>query len=273
MRCLALCLLLATASPSAEVAPASAGPPVIAPGEVTEFTAPLSEQLRRVAGGGPLSRFEVALAAVAVPKDFTPDRTWPVLIVSSTSDLGYNSSRALLRQFAAPALRAGWIVVAADPPAEVAVKDDTNALRYALVAAALARLHGPWPRLARWPRAFGGFSGGAKRSAWLAALSAREGYQPLGVFQAGCNQPVMIDALDGYRPGRDRFLATPVFLSSGTDDRIATPGAMRDVAADLRAAGFGHVRLESFSGRHQVNPDHLEQALRWFIAVAAGAAR
>lgn len=241
---------------------------VIPPGKVVEFTAPLTPVLRKMAGDGRTSEFTEALAAVAVPDNFTPDRTWPVLVISATSDPGYNSSRTNLRWFAAPALKAGWVVIAADPPRPVAAADDSNGLRYALIVAAFARLREQWPEVTRWPRAFGGISGGAKRSAWLAAISALEGYRPLGVLQAGCNQPVLLDALDAYHPNRAQFLATPVFLSSGRSDPIATPEQMQHVEVDLQKAGFQHVRLERFAGRHEVYADHVEASLRWFLAVA-----
>jgi pimeloyl-ACP methyl ester carboxylesterase len=246
---------------------------VIPPGQVSEFSAPLSPELRQAAGRDANGGFTEALVAVAVPKDFDPGRTWPVLVISATSDRGYNSSRANLRWFAAAAMQAGWIVVAADPDRVVAADDDSNGLRYALVLAALARLRQEWPALARWPRAFGGISGGAKRSAWLAAISALDGYRPLGVFQAGCNQPVMENALEFYHPPRAQFLAVPVFLSSGTDDPIATTDQMRSVETDLKGDGFRHVRLERFPGGHEVFQTHIGQGLQWFLKVASTSAQ
>jgi hypothetical protein len=209
--------------------------------------------------------FTEAKCAIAVPADFSPDRTWPVLLVSATSDPGYNSSRALLRQFAAPALRAGWIVVAADPPAPVAMAADTDPLRYALLAAALTRLQAEWPGFGAWPRAFGGFSGGAKRSGTLAAFSLLLGHPPIGVFQAGCNQATLRFALALPQLPRAPFLATPVFLSSGRRDRIATPAQMDDVQADLKSTGFHPLKLERFDGGHEVYAPHVEAALRWFL--------
>jgi hypothetical protein len=237
----------------------------IAPGEVVEFTAPLSAGLRHLAS--PTDRpvaFTEAKCAVAVPGNFSPDREWPVLLVSATADPGYNSSRALLRQFAAPALHAGWIVVAADPPVPVDLSADTDQLRYALLAAALTRLEAGWPGLAAWPRAFGGFSGGAKRSGTLAAFSLLLGHPPIGVFQAGCNQATLRFALALPQLPRAPFLATPVFLSSGRRDPIAPPAQMDEVEADLKGAGFHPVKLERFNGGHEVHEPHVEEALRWF---------
>lgn len=257
-----LCLILL-------VPAVSAAGLVITPGEIVEFKAALTPQLRELAGGGKSAATTGVLAAVAVPADFSPDRDWPILLVSATSDPGYNSSVALLRQFAAPALKAGWIVVAADPDVAVKLTDDNDLLRYALLMGALTQLHREWPGLAHWPRAFGGFSGGAKRSATLAAFSAQLGYPAIGVYQAGCNQPTMRYALRSAKElPREPFLSTPVFLSSGRDDPIATPQDMDDVKSDLTRTGFKHVRLERFQGMHQVYGPHIEQALRWFAESA-----
>lgn len=265
LRWLPFCLLLAFSRLAASSPTPQASSLPLQPGEVVEFTAPLSAELRAFASPNdrPVA-FTEARCAVAVPPDFSPDRAWPVLLVSATSDPGYNSSRALLRQFAAPALKAGWIVVAADPPVPVEISADTDPLRYALLAAALARLQAEWPALARWPRAFGGFSGGAKRSGTLAAFSLLLGHRPIGVFQAGCNQATLRFALALPQLPHEPFLATPVFLSSGRRDPIATPAQMAEVRDDLAQTGFHPLKLERFDGGHEVYAPHVEAALRWF---------
>ncbi|MEJ1973384.1 MAG: hypothetical protein WDM96_13265 [Lacunisphaera sp.] len=243
--------------------------PGLRPGEVVEFAAPLDAELRRFASTTEQpSEFTEALGAVAVPKDFSPDREWPVLLVSATSDPGYNSSRQLLRQFAAPALAAGWIVIAADPPRDVEAAADTDQLRYALLAAALNRLQAEWPasRAGRAPSA--DFPAAPKRSAILGAFSTLLGHPPIGFYQAGCNQAVLRFVLTLPGLPRSQFLATPVFLSSGRQDPIAPSDVMQTVADDLARAGFGAVKLERFGGGHEVNVPHIEEALRWFAECA-----
>ena len=234
-----------------------------------EFSATLTPELRILAGGGKPSVTTEVLAAVAVPVDFSPDRDWPVLLVSATSDPGYNSSRKLLRRFAAPGLKAGWIVAAADPGVPVKMTDDNDQLRYALLMGALMRLYEERPGIGRWPRAFGGFSGGAKRSAMLAGYSTLLGYPTIGVYQAGCNQPTMRYALEPLKGSpRAQFLALPVYLSSGRDDPIATARDMDDVKRDLVGNGFSKVQLQRFQGAHEVYGPHIEEALRWFGELA-----
>lgn len=243
---------------------------IITPGNYVEFEAPFTPQLREFASSKKkLCASTGAHAAVAVPENFDPRRPWPVLLVSATSDPGYNSSRRLLRRFMTPALKAGWIVIAADPTSDR--DDETHNLRYALLIAAIGRLQLEWNHLPEWPRAFGGFSGGAKRSATLAAIATDLGHPPIGVFQGGCNEATMGEMLRLFRTDRIRtqFLNIPVFLSSGRDDPIATREEVDDVAASLRSSGFRHLRQERFDGAHELCAEQVEQALRWFAELAA----
>lgn len=268
-------LILAVVLAGAGMVPAGAAEEaalVIRPGEYTEFTAPLNAEMQKFAAIDRPSTVTTALAAVAVPADFTPDRSWPVLFVSATSDPGYTSSRRLLRGFMEPALKAGWVVIAADAP-EGSEDIDTSSRRFALILAACERLQAAWRGLPNWPLAFGGLSGGAKRSAWLAAIATKLGRRPIGVFQAGCNEATMSRALEVYQPARAQFLPIPVFLSTGRNDRIAPPDAVEDVVADLRHEGFSRVKLELFPGKHELYLPHVEQALRWFQEAAPAASR
>ena len=259
-------LALAGGLAAAEPAPA----PVAAafkPGVTTEYVVKLPASLQELAAGGagrkaPATR---ALCAVALPAGFDPVRPWPVLVVSATtSGRGAVSSRRALARFSGPALAAGWVVVAADPDQPVTLEQDTNGLRYALIKAALAGLNLEWPDFPRWPVAFGGFSGGAKRSAWMAALYVLDGQRPVGVFQGGCNEPTMALALENYRPDPRTFQAIPVFLSSGDQDPVATPEQQHDSCRELQQAGFKRVRLETYLGAHELNAAQVTAALQWF---------
>ncbi len=237
-------------------------------GEPVELAVPLSDALRRVAGNGKRSSHQTARIAYAVPPGFDSAHPWPILLISATSDPSYNSSTRHLRDFAAAATAEGWVVVAADPPKPVPLGLDSNELRYALARAALDHLAILWPGSDRWPLALGGFSGGAKRSGWLAAMFARDGRVPIGIFQGGCNAATAADAVNIYGPPRRAFRAVPIFLSSGETDRISTSRDHEEVATALRADGFSRVRLESYAGGHVLAPAHVGAALRWFLATA-----
>ena len=118
------------------------------------------------------------------------------------------------------------------------------------------------------PLAFGGFSGGAKLSGWLAAAFASEGRVIIGVYLAGINQESLVSAatlFDVLNPG---FKRIPVFLQSGLKDHISTPAEHQEVAAELKRAGFKNVRVEYFPGEHDVYPGPLRAALDWFRELA-----
>jgi predicted esterase len=140
--------------------------------------------------------------------------------------------------------------------------------RLAILAAALESMRKEWPQSAKWPVAFGGFSGGAKRSALVGAMLAKTGaIKTCGFFPCGINEDRLSEAYRDYRPGGD-FLGIPIWLSSGQSDNVAKPQDHDRVKASLQRTGFKHVRLERFSGGHQVNKDEVERALRWFREVA-----
>lgn len=263
--CLALLLALLTALAAPAIDAAD-----FRPGEITPFTVELTPEQRRTIGRGRTSRTDRALCAVGLPAGFDPARAWPILMVSSTSDPGFNSSRHwLAERYAATALAAGWIVLAADPPTPQPPALDAPQLRHTLAAAALAHLARTWPGFAEWPLACGGFSGGSKHSVHLAAQFARDRREIVGLFLGGCNEDVAPLALNLFSPPRRAFRQVPVFISGGDADPIAAPADQRQVAASLRGNGFARVRFESYPGGHEFYVPHLAAALAWFDELRA----
>jgi len=233
-----------------------------------ELRAPLDEGMRLLAGDGKLSPVDLALCLVGTPPGFNPSRPHRVLVISATTDRGHNSNRELLLEFARPALASGWIVLAADPAVEVTPAQDRIGLRHALLLAALDGLRKQWPGMTRWPRAYAGFSGGAKIAGYLAAVSTDAGQPPCGVFLTGGNEDTLTRAKKALALPAKPFLDVPVFLSSGLDDRIATPVQQAQVKRSLLKAGFQRVELKSFVGGHEVYPEHITDALAWFAEIA-----
>jgi predicted esterase len=235
---------------------------------LSEFNVELPQELRQITGRGGQSEVSHALVTVAVPVNCDAPRGCPVMVISATSDPQYHSSRRLLGEYAEIAVAGGWILVAADPAQEVpAERDDVN-LRYALNAAALAALESQWPEAGKAPLAFGGFSGGAKFSGWLAAAFARQGRSIIGIYLAGINADTIVSAARHFGVLNERFRRTPVFLQSGQNDTIATPADHRSVHDQLERAGFKEVRIEYGTGSHEVDPPSLRTALDWFRRVA-----
>ena len=239
------------------------------PGGLSEFSVELPQELRQIGGRGGMAPVTRALVTVAVPVDFDAARVYPVMVISATADPQYHSSRRLLAAYAETAVAGGWILVAADPAEEISGERDDVNLRYALNATALAALESQWPEAGKAPLAFGGFSGGAKFSGWLAAAFARQGRAIAGIYLAGINADTIIPAARQFSLLNDSFRRTPVFLQSGQNDQVATPADHRRIHDQLERAGFSKIRIEYGAGSHEVDPPSLRTALDWFRTVSA----
>jgi predicted esterase len=242
-------------------APAATTP---TPGALTEYNVELPRELRQMAGRGQLSPVAHALVTIALPHDIDMAHEWPIMVISATSDPSYNSSRGLLHAYAEVAMAAGWILVAADPVESITAEQDDVPMRLALATAALAVLDKQRPASHTAPLAFGGFSGGAKYSEWLAASFAKQGRNIIGIYLAGINADTLVEAAQMFDVLTPKFKRTPVFLQTGIKDAVATPEDHARVAAELKLAGFRNIRIESFDGAHEIQPAPLAEALVWF---------
>jgi len=253
--------LLALTLPSLVcAAPARLGYVELTPGVVTKFDAPLSpaQQTLALTGGNP--RVLVAKCAIIVPAGFDPAKPWPIFVENAPQGFSAVDGAPV---FGKPAAAAGWITLAADGP--VPAKLETIQWCVAMIAAAFDHVEKSWPGARRWPVACGGFSGGAKRSAYVGAMLMENGHRLTGLWMGGCNEDRATDALQWHKPG-PAFFAVPIYLSSGLADPMATPaqhGAVRD---SMRATGFKNVRLETYAGTHWMDPAQLAAGLQWFTA-------
>jgi hypothetical protein len=234
----------------------------ITPGKFTTFEAPLSpaQQAFAQAGGNP--RALTAKCAIIVPPGFDPAKRWPILIESAPQ--GFPTVDGM-RVFGEPAATAGWVTLAAEGPVPPAV--ETIEWYTAMLEAAFDTMEKSWPGARRWPVACGGFSGGAKRSAYVGAMLMKGGHPVIGLWMGGCNENCASDALRRYAPGA-AFQATPIFLSSGLADPIATPAQHAAVRNAMQAAGFRNVRLETYAGTHWMDAAQIVAGLRWFVSQA-----
>jgi hypothetical protein len=201
-------------------------------------------------------------AAIAVPRNFDPELPYPILLISGSSD-GDGSSIKMMPVYTNIALRLGWIVVAADGPHGKPVLD-TPAWRWALASSLLEHMHKSWPKSRRWPVAAAGVSGGGKWSGVLGAILAQKQFNLIGVFMGAVNQDLASEAAKLYEPAL-RYKRTPIYLSSGTDDKIATPQHHSEVRESLLNTGFQTVRMETFKGGHALSETDLRKALNWFV--------
>ena len=233
----------------------------VQPGGKIEIHFPVSKYFQDVAAQAGNPRPDTGRAVVTFPAGFDPSRTWPILIVTSTSD--FNRTSAMDAEwYRAPATSEGWVVLG--PDATIRPRIDSTQWRLGLLGAALEAIRKDWPQSARWPVAFAGFSGGSKRSGILGVMLAKSGsVRVCGFFLSGINEDRLGEAYRTYQPGAG-LLEVPVWLSSGSSDPVATPDAHNLVRASLLRTGFKHVRLEQFSGGHQLKLAEVRRALQWF---------
>ena len=232
-------------------------------GRMIEFSAPLNAR-----GHMEASRLRlpapIARGAWVQPAGLTNLlKPCPLLIVSVPSG---GSAIDGMRSVTNRAFKEGWAVLAADGP-KVGVNDDTVQFGWAMLSSALDQFTRTWPQAKQWPVACAGFSGGAKRSAAVAAAMTHDGWRVVGVFMGGCNEDRATLGQQLFQPG-PQFKQVPFFLSNGASDPIANPQHASAVAESMRANGFVNLRLESYPGGHRPHNDHLTEALQWFSRVA-----
>lgn len=231
----------------------------IPPGMVVEFSVPINGR-----AGGELSRARVPASfvrgALVLPPNYTNLlKPCPLLIVSVPSG---GSAIGGMRAMTNIAWREGWAVLAADGP-KVAVETDTIQFGWGMLSSALDHLARTWPQSKQWPVACAGFSGGAKRSAAVAAAMTHDGWHISGVFMGGCNEDRATLGQQLFSPG-PAFKQVPMFLSNGNQDPIAGPGPGAMVRDSMIRSGFSNVRMETYDGSHRLDSEQLRQALRWF---------
>jgi len=240
----------------------------ITPGQLIRFHAPLPADAVRALDKDHNTVVTNAKVGIAVPVSFDPAKHWNIIIISATSDMN-SLSIGHAGQYLDAILGRNWVVMAADGPNDDAPVNVNNTWRWSLIRAGLEELHRQWPASKSWSYATGGFSGGAKRSGYIAALLASSGYKVIGMFMGGCNQDMATAGANEYKPSRWTFLKVPIFLSNGLEDKVATVEAGRQVRDSMNKGGFKNIRVETCPGGHDPYPEHMRQALAWFEEMAA----
>lgn len=233
----------------------------VVPGSVIRADVPLSALEKSYVSEAGNAVPDHAVATLAAPPGFDPQKSWPVLVVFSTSDFQRKNGDDLVSFYKETALAQGWVVLAGDgaePP-----RQDSSGWRAGMTLAALDALHRSFPGSKNWPIATAGYSGGAKRAGLLTPLLAVAGNRLAGIFLTGINEDRLSDGYRQWHPGAS-FLRTPIYLSTGSADNVATPPQQAAVKNSLERTGFSRVRQEIFPNGHVVKRSHLAEALRWF---------
>ncbi len=239
----------------------------VKPGDIVRAEVPLTAQQRSYASEGGNVVPPHAVATLATPAGFDPQRSWPVLVVLSTSDSHRVNADDLRDFYRDAAVAEGWVVLAGDGPAPAV--HDSAGWRAGTTLAALDALHRSFAGSAKWPVAVAGFSGGAKRAGTIAPLLALAGCRLTGIFLTGINEDRLSEGYRSLKPGA-AFLQTPIFLSSGQSDQVARLAQQQAVKQSMERTGFTHVRQEIFPHGHAVSRSAVRIALRWFRESAAG---
>lgn len=237
----------------------------VAPGSIIKANVPLNAQEKSYAaqGGNPVPPY--AVAVLATPSNFDPGKSWPVLVICSTSDFKRQNRDDLRDFYRRVGLAEGWVLLAGDGPQHA--RSDTAAWRLAMTLAAIDALHRSFTGSQKWPMACAGFSGGAKGAGSVAPVLARNDCRIAGLYLTGVNQDYLSPGYARAQPGAD-FLKTPIYVAAGHDDRIATLEQQYDVAGSIKRAGFNRVRIGTFRGGHEVNDAQTSIALGWFRELA-----
>ncbi len=232
----------------------------IAPGQTVHANVPLSNLQKSYVSEGGNRPPPHAVAVLAVPPGFNPAKSWPVLVALSSSD-NRHQNRHSLYHYRGSAFAQGWVVIAGDGPAPA--RQDSTGWRAGMTLAALDALHRSFPASNKWPVACAGGSGGAKRAGLVTPLLWLAGNRIIGIFLTGINEDRLTKGYQDYKPGIS-FLRTPIFLSTGANDSIATPAQQISVKYSMQRTGFSRVRQEIFPHGHVIMPAQVEEALRWF---------
>jgi hypothetical protein len=231
------------------------------PGSTVKANVPLSAQEKSLAAQGGNAVPPNAVAVLATPSNFDPRKTWPVLVVCSTSDSKRQNRDDLVDFYGRVGLREGWLVLAGDGPQSA--RNDNSAWRGAMTLAAIDALQRSFPGSNKWPIACAGFSGGGKGVGVVAPLLAKHGCHVVGIYITGANEDRLSEGYARVAPGAS-FLMTPVYISAGRDDRIATVEQQYNVAGSIKRTGFQRIKIGTFHGGHEANDAQTSIALRWF---------
>jgi hypothetical protein len=260
-----LILLLHAGSVAATAGSLTFAGVAFSPGSTVKANIPLTAQEKSLAGQGGNTVPPNAVAMLATPSNFDPRKSWPVLVVCSTSDFKRQNHDDLVDFYRRVGLAEGWVLLAGDGPQPA--RKDTAAWRGAMTLAAIDALHHSFPGSDKWPIACAGFSGGGKGVGLVAPLLAKNGSRIAGIYITGANEDRLSDGYARIQPGQS-FLNTPIYISAGHDDRIATVEQQYTVAGSIKRTGFNRMRIGTFRGGHEVNDGQTSVALRWFHELA-----
>jgi len=246
----------------------SGGVTIFPPGSTVRANVPLSGAGKIIRSAKEATLFrQVQSPWLATPANFDPDKSWPVLVICSTSDFK-RQNRDDLVQFirGLGSLQVGccWRGTVRNTHGTIrrgmAPGHDHGCNRRAPPAALPVRRSGLWHAQ--------GSQVGPKAPA-QSHRSLREAVVALADLpdwgESGLPQPGICEA----QPGAN-FLMTPIYVSAGHDDRNPRPWNSNTTVARFNQTNRLSARSKSglFRGGHEVNDAQTSMALRWFSRAA-----
>jgi hypothetical protein len=116
------------------------------------------------------------------------------------------------------------------------------------------------------PVAYYGYSGGAKRATYNLGHGVLFNLNVIGAYLGGCNEDRTKDIISNFKLndlGKSIYRKVPVWLSSGTADKVATPDQVEKVAKSLEKHGVENVKINTHPSGHALFQDDLIPALKW----------
>ena len=261
--------------PAEKAAPAGelslCGTVLKADGAVAVVQEPLSEATLKKFSKANTKPTQMKLG-IALPAGFDPAKPQHVMWVSAainSEDERKSGNIGAMGGYAATAIQAGWVVIAADTEHGNPRLNETSAGDLAVHKQAVEALTKTFPGFKSWKFACCGFSGGAKAAFFRAGDLLACELQLVGLFLGGCNQDLTSAAREetGFR--KVGLKKTRVFISNGKTDDISTVGAASALKESIDSSGYGDVKLDLFDGGHSLNLEQFGKAMTWFKEVSA----
>ena len=199
---------------------------------------------------------------IAVPANFDPSKPQKVFIVMSPGNNDAQKKAGNLRMlnlFAERCTAEGWVCIAYDSNLGLATK------HYYAYQMAIFQLSQEWPELKNWTIATGGISGGAMGSQTNAILLIESDLKVTGLFLQGCaGNTNLFHAKEMYNVGANKIRNIKCFISTGKNDNLVKPEAVKKLREALERDGLKNFKEEWYDGGHDLNFDQFAMALKWF---------
>ncbi len=240
------------------------------PGKKVTLTLPLSEDgkkgLNRIKGADSYEKLKVA---IALPADFKPEQSYPVIVVCAT-DSGAAVPLGVVDPFVTEGTKAGYVVLAAqhdgERPNDMIATEVFFSASYQAVKALSVKF--PWMNTTTFVPA--GHSGGGKRAGLFALLMMANDMKVSGLYMSGVSSEHISPGVATPPRGVNRaeLKKLPIFVSNGSKDSYVSAANNTEVINGLTKAGFKNLKNPGHEGGHVLVQAHLKEALAWFKSLS-----